>query len=120
MKPDEGNNIQDLIAVREEARAKLRERLDDALSAKAGNFLINSVKEKYEQTHTPRVFERARDHFSSFTHNSYELHLSREAGAPRLFAVDLKQWTKKGALMNSRMERGPSCFWHHVLPLPKR
>ena len=91
----QGNNIQDLIAVREEARAKLRERLDDALSAKAGSFLINSVKEKYEQTHTPHVFERARDHFSSFTHNSYELHLSREAGAPRLFAVDLSSGQRR-------------------------
>ena len=91
----QGNNIQDLIAAREEARIKLRERLDEALFSKAGIFLVNSIKEKYEQTHLPRVFERARDHFSSFTHNSYELHLSGEAGKPRLFAVDLSSGQRR-------------------------
>ena len=91
----QGSNIQDLIAAREEARTKLRERLDEALFSRAGGFLVNSVKEKYEQTHLPRVFERARDHFSSFTHNSYELHLSREAVAPRLFAVDLSSGQRR-------------------------
>ena len=46
-------------------------------------------KRNIEQTQLPRVFERARNHFSEFTHHNYELRLSKEAMSPRLFAVDL-------------------------------
>ncbi|MCY4137896.1 MAG: hypothetical protein OXF56_06480 [Rhodobacteraceae bacterium] len=38
----------------------------------------------------PRVFERARGHFSTFTHHGYELRLGRGTKSPRLFAVDLR------------------------------
>ena len=64
-------------------------RRDEALFAEAGRFLIDGVEEEYEQTQLPRVFERARNHFSEFTHHNYELRLSKEAKSPRLFAVEL-------------------------------
>ena len=84
-----GTSVQDLIAVREEARERLLNRRDDALFAEAGRFLIDGVEEEYEQTQLPRVFERARNHFSAFTHHNYELRLSKESALPRLFAVEL-------------------------------
>ena len=85
-----GSDVQDLIAVRDEARTKLQDRRDEALFAKAGKFLIDAVEEEYEQNQLPRVFERARNHFSAFTHHSHELRLGKEAKAPRLFAVELR------------------------------
>ena len=84
------SNLQDLIAKREEARAELQNQWDAALLAEAGRFLVNAVEEEYEQNQMPRVFERARDHFSGFTHHGYELRLSRDTKSPRLFAVDLR------------------------------
>ena len=84
-----GSSVQDFIAVREEAREELLNRRDEALFAEAGRFLIDGVEEEYEQTQLPRVFERARNHFSEFTHHNYELRVSKEAKSPRLFAVEL-------------------------------
>ena len=84
-----GSNVQDLIAVRDKVRAKLQDRLDEALFAKAGKFLIYTVEQEYEQTQMPRVFERARSHFSAFTHHNYELRLGKETKTPRLFAIEL-------------------------------
>ena len=84
-----GSSVQDLIAIREEARDRLLDRRDEALFAEAGRFLIDGVEEEYEQTQLPRVFERARNHFSEFTHHNYELRLSKETASPRLFAVEL-------------------------------
>jgi ABC-type Mn2+/Zn2+ transport system ATPase subunit len=85
-----GSNVQDLIAARDEARTKLIDRRDEVLFAKAGKFLIDAVEAEYEQTQLPRVFERARSHFSVFTHHNYELRLGKEAKAPRLFAIELR------------------------------
>lgn len=92
----DSSDLQDLIAVREEARSKLQERRDEALFAKAGKFLIDGVEAEYEQTQMPRVFERARSHFSAFTHHNYELRLARDAKAPRLFAVELRSGEGRG------------------------
>ena len=85
-----GSNLQDLIARQQQARTGLQDRRDEALFARAGKFLVEAVEQEYEQNQMPRVFERARDHFSQFTHHGYELRLSRAAGAPRLFAADLR------------------------------
>jgi DNA repair protein SbcC/Rad50 len=84
-----GGNVQELIASREDARTKLLDRRDEALFARAGKFLIDSVEQEYEQTQMPRVFERARSHFSTFTHHNYDLRLGGEAHAARLIAIDL-------------------------------
>ena len=86
-------SVHDLIAMREQARTKLSDVREEALFAKAGQFLINAVKKEYEQTQMPRVFERARSHFSFFTNQSYELHLGKGEGTDghRLFAIDLRR-----------------------------
>ena len=83
-----GADMQNLIAVREEARARLRDVRDAALFATAGEFLIQEVEQEYEQSRMPRVFERARDHFSDFTFHHYALRLDKGNGTPRLLAVE--------------------------------
>ena len=85
-----GSSLQNLITRREDARAELQDLRDEALFAEAGRFHVNAVEKEYEQNQKPRVFERAAGHFSSFTHHSYELRLSRDTTSPRLFAVDLR------------------------------
>ena len=85
-----GHDLRDLITAREEARANLRDRRDQALFSTSGNFLIDEVEQEYEQTRMPRVFELAREHFSSFTSHNYELHLEKGNGTPRLFAIELQ------------------------------
>ena len=86
----EGNDLQDLIAAREGARASLQDLRDKALFATAGDFLIAEVEKEYEQTRMPRVFERAREHFSNFTRHNYELKLEKGSGNPSLIAMDLR------------------------------
>ena len=90
-----GSDMQDLLAAREEARANLRDHRDEALFATAGGFLVDDVEQEYEQTRMPRVFERARYHFSVFTFNNYELRLEKGDGSPRLFATDLVREKKR-------------------------
>ena len=84
------HGLQDLIAQRDRVRAELQERRNEALFSSAGAFLVNTVEKEYEQSQMPRVFDRARSHFSDFTRNGYELRLSRDSKAPRLTAIDLK------------------------------
>lgn len=85
------HGLQDRLAAREQARASLRRVRSEALFAAAGNFLLGHVKQAYEQARMPRVYEKARSHFSEFTLNRYELGLRLDAGgdAPRLWAHDL-------------------------------
>ena len=85
----ESSTVQDLIAAQENARAKLRDLRDQAMFVEAGRFLIDEVEQEYEQTRMPRVFERARNHFSDFTFHNYELRLDKAPGNPRLFAIEL-------------------------------
>ena len=82
-------SLEELIARRDDARAELADRRDAAIFAEAGRFLIDAVEAEYEKIQMPRVFERARNHFSAFTRHGYELRVGRERDAPRLFAVDL-------------------------------
>ena len=81
-------SLQDLIAHRENTRAALENRRDEAMFAGAGTFLIDAVEREHEQTQMPRVFERALGHFSAFTHHGYELRLGRDSDSPRLLAFD--------------------------------
>ena len=82
-------SLEDLIVRRDDARADVAERRDAAIFTEAGRFLIDAVEVEFEKTQMPRVFERARNHFSAFTRHGYELRIGRERDAPRLFAVDL-------------------------------
>ncbi len=96
-----GHTLQDLIAAREDARADLHDLRDKALLASAGDFLLDEIEREFEAARLPRVFERARDHFSSFTFHNYDLCLDRGRAAgqgggsdheltPRLYAFDLR------------------------------
>lgn len=87
-----GHSVQDLIETREETRMKLQRRLEEALFAKVGHFLIGGVEQEYEQTQMPRVLERARNLFSAFTHHNYELRL----GTGGLMARDLQSRDDQG------------------------
>lgn len=80
--------VQDMIAKQETARTNLRDQRDQALYAAAGSFLIDEVEQEYELTRMPRVLQRARNHFSEFTHRNYDLRLDKDPGNPRLFAVE--------------------------------
>ena len=84
----ESTTVQDMIAKKETARANLRDQRDQALYAAAGHFLIDEVEQEYEQARMPRVLQRARNHFSDFTHRNYDLRLDKDPGNPRLFAVE--------------------------------
>ena len=86
-----GNDVQKLIAVREEARANLKTLRDEALLAGAGSFLLDEIEGEYELTRMPRVFERARDHFAGFTFHNYDLRLKKGDTTPSLFAMDMVQ-----------------------------
>ncbi len=124
----DGADMQNLIAVREETRARLREVRDAALFAKAGKFLIEEVEQEYEQSRMPRVFERARDHFSRFTFLNYELQLEKGKGIPRLFAVEsrggqrreideLSDGTRAQLLLAARIAFAEEVEQGKVLPL---
>ena len=84
------NAMRDLIGVREEARARLRNLRDEAFHAKAGRYLMDAVRGEYEQSRMPRVLERARELFSGFTYHGYELRLAKDEETPRLVAVELR------------------------------
>ena len=84
----EGTSMANLIADREAARDELRDLRDQALSAMAGKFLLDEIEEEFELTQMPRVFERARAHFTAFTRHGYELKVASGDSAPRLYAQE--------------------------------
>ena len=123
-----GSNLQDLIVRREEARAELRDGRDKAIFAEAGRFLVTAAEREYEQNQMPRVLERARGHFSAFTHHGYELRLGRDTESPRLFAVDLRtsvsrelnelsDGTRAQLLLAARMAFAEEVEQGRILPL---
>jgi exonuclease SbcC len=67
------NDLEALIAEREEARETLRTRQSEVLLGAAGKFLVAKVEKEYELNQMPKVLERAQDLFRDFTHHSYEL-----------------------------------------------
>ena len=92
----DSDTLQKLIAAREEERASLREMRGQALLNAAGTFLLGEVEQEFEQTRMPRVFEKAREHFSNFTFHNYELRLDAGSGPPRLCAQDLSCRQRRG------------------------
>ena len=67
----EGHDLEELLARRSTALDALRDRRDEALLSRAGQFLIESVRNEHETTQAPRVLERARELFGDFTHHAY-------------------------------------------------
>ncbi|MCY4274794.1 MAG: AAA family ATPase [Gammaproteobacteria bacterium] len=91
----QGDSMQDLIAKRDEARNNLQDGLETQLHSHAVKFLIDQVKDQYEQGRIPRMFERAKSHFARFTRNSYELQLGRHNGKPGLWMLELHTGKKR-------------------------
>lgn len=76
----EGHTIEEALARRNRVLDSLRDRRDEALAARAGQFLIEGVRQEHETNQMPRVLERARDRFGLFTHHRYELKVSPNEG----------------------------------------
>ncbi len=68
-----GHDLEELLAERSAALDALREKRDEALLSRAGEFLIETVRNEHETTQAPRVLERARELFGNFTHHAYRL-----------------------------------------------
>ena len=123
-----GNGMRELLAAREAARAGLRDLRDRALYAKAGRFFIHAVEAEYEHNRLPRVFERARNHFSEFTHYNFQLELDKGGETPRLFAREsrsgevreldeLSDGTRAQLLLAARIAYAEEVEQGKVLPL---
>ncbi len=69
----EGHDLEELLAEQTAALDALREKRDEVLLRRAGEFLIETVRDEHETTQAPRVLERARELFGSFTHHAYQL-----------------------------------------------
>ena len=57
----------------QQARDSLHDRLDEALYAEAGQFLLERVEAEHEQTVQPAALRQAREWFKRFTHYQYGL-----------------------------------------------
>jgi len=60
-------------AQHQQARERLNDRLDEALYAEAGQFLLEGVEAEHEQAVQPAALRQAREWFKRFTHYQYEL-----------------------------------------------
>ncbi len=85
----EGRVLEDAIAKKSSAMSALRDRRDEALAALAGKSLVERVRLEHETNQMPRVLERARSRFASFTHHRYKLDVSPNGGGS-FVAVDAK------------------------------
>ena len=84
------SSLQTLIEEREQARSELKDRRDHAMFNTAGRFLVEEVDRVYSRSQIPRVFERASELFSAFTHFGYRLELGHRTESPRLYATDIR------------------------------
>ena len=71
-----GHSLEETIAARESAVRSLEECRAEALRATVGRSLLKVVKEEHETLQMPRVLERARELFATFTHHNYELRVA--------------------------------------------
>jgi len=86
-KAKEGHDLEELIAKRSAAIETLGYRRDEVLCGAAGEFLMRKVGKEHEVKQIPAVLERAREFFSIFTHDSYQLRVSNDH-ADSFVAVD--------------------------------
>jgi len=68
-----GHVVSDALAERDAAVGALADLRDRELYTAGGRFLLDAVEREHERTQRPRVLERARELFGSFTHSAYEL-----------------------------------------------
>ncbi len=62
----------------QEAEEGLAERLDDALFADAGDYLLEQVANEHRRSSRPRALARAQDWFAAFTHHAFSLDLGEQ------------------------------------------
>lgn len=72
------------VAERQAAADALADRVDEALRAEAGLFLLETVENEYERSSQPAALRRASNWFQRFTRDHYEL---RFEGAEAAFAA---------------------------------
>lgn len=82
-----GHSLEDAIADRATAITALRDLREEAFAAVVGVSLIESVRSEHEDNQMPRVLERARIHFATFTHHRYQLKVAPDEGGS-FVAVD--------------------------------
>ncbi len=66
------------MADRDNARAALEKKYDEALFARAATLLLGNVEQEYQTEHEPEALRNARERFKRFTHNAYDLELSQD------------------------------------------
>lgn len=74
----EGHSLEDKLADRDAALGALWDCRQEVLRTAAGRFLVDSVRQEHETIQMPRVLERARELFGTFTHHEYELRVSAD------------------------------------------
>lgn len=83
-----GNNIESLIAERDEILSRLQDKRDEAIRAKAGQLLLATVEQEHETTQMPRVLADANQLFADFTHHNYKIELDKGGDQSRLVAIN--------------------------------
>jgi uncharacterized protein YhaN len=81
--------LEELLAARQTAEETLRERLEDALFAGAGQFLINEIEREHVAESRPLVLKQAQKWFGQFTHNQFELEFASN-GRQGFSAIDTR------------------------------
>lgn len=74
-------DLEDARAERQGAADALADRVDDALRAEAGLFLLETVEAEAEQRSQPQALRTAASWFRRFTRDHYELRFDRRAGS---------------------------------------
>jgi uncharacterized protein YhaN len=65
--------LEEAVAARQTAEEALDDRLEEALFAEAGRFLIQEVEREHVAASRPPVLKQAQKWFRQFTHNQFEL-----------------------------------------------
>jgi DNA repair protein SbcC/Rad50 len=80
------STLEDARAAEQSAREALTEELDTALSAAAGQLLVDEVEREHSIASRPAVLERARGLFAAFTAQRYTMDVSEVEGGVHLRA----------------------------------
>lgn len=80
-------NLEQARAAWQAAEDALRERLDEALFAAAGTYLLGEVREEHVQTSRPAALRRAAEWFQRFTRHQFTLEFSTD-GEQRFAALE--------------------------------
>lgn len=82
-----GTSMEDARAAVGRAAGELAEHRDRAMEASLARFLIEKARLAQHREHTPRVLQRARRWFATFTHEAFHLEVGNDGA---LSAVDMR------------------------------